>query len=316
MVTIHFEIGHINIFILTLVPLMMASFDLDPTFARALRLMHSKAKDSEDQLRSMLDEAIRQRHGSSKTLANLFIKKISADEVPESNRETIINKRPKSSDISKPPLIGNSSPAPSPHAMTIHDTETINEDSLQPDDDDDGLALEILEEDLTCVVCRGMDVVARNQLVECIECHSLYHQECHQPPVAEADMNDPRSAWYCSNCTKAMSKMQGAGNNSSKQSGAQSPYNTPSAGSTGKPSFTAVSSKSNTSPNFSTANKAFGGLPLPAAKTPSISSKPSIVAANSQKCVMPNINIISADKRLQIMKKKAAKMQEKRKHSK
>ncbi|XP_069693101.1 integrator complex subunit 12 isoform X3 [Periplaneta americana] len=296
MVTIHFEIGHINIFILTLVPLMMASFDLDPTFARALRLMHSKAKDSEDQLRSMLDEAIRQRHGSSKTLANLFIKKeplskrensksssssssgrkddfskesekkifekISADEVPESNRETIINKRPKSSDISKPPLIGNSSPAPSPHAMTIHDTETINEDSLQPDDDDDGLALEILEEDLTCVVCRGMDVVARNQLVECIECHSLYHQECHQPPVAEADMNDPRSAWYCSNCTKAMSKMQGAGNNSSKQSGAQSPYNTPSAGSTGKPSFTAVSSKSNTSPNFSTANKAFGGLQL------------------------------------------------------
>jgi integrator complex subunit 12 len=31
---------------------------------------------------------------------------------------------------------------------------------------------------------------------------------------------------------------------------------------------------------------------------------------------VPNINIISADKRLQIMKKKAAKMQEKRKHSK
>jgi len=54
---------------------------------------------------------------------------------------------------------------------------------------------------------RGMDVVARNQLVECIECHSLYHQECHDPPVAEADMNDPRSAWYCSNCTKAMSKI-------------------------------------------------------------------------------------------------------------
>jgi integrator complex subunit 12 len=53
---------------------------------------------------------------------------------------------------------------------------------------------------------RGMDVVARNQLVECVECHSLYHQECHQPPVAEADMNDPRSAWYCLNCSKAMSK--------------------------------------------------------------------------------------------------------------
>jgi hypothetical protein len=54
----------------------MASFDLDPTFARCIRLMHSKSKDSEDQLRAMLDEAIMQRHGSSKTLANIFIKKV------------------------------------------------------------------------------------------------------------------------------------------------------------------------------------------------------------------------------------------------
>lgn len=58
------------------------------------------------------------------------------------------------------------------------------------------------------------------------------------------------------------------------------------------------------------------GPPLPASKTASISSKPAAVPTNSQKCVMPNINIINADKRLQIMKKKAAKMQEKRKHSK
>lgn len=53
----------------------MASLDLDPTFARALRLMHSKSKDSEDQLRAMLDEAIKQRHGGNKTLANIFLKK-------------------------------------------------------------------------------------------------------------------------------------------------------------------------------------------------------------------------------------------------
>jgi integrator complex subunit 12 len=58
------------------------------------------------------------------------------------------------------------------------------------------------------------------------------------------------------------------------------------------------------------------GLPLPASKTGSIGSKVTAVPVNSQKCVVPNINIISADKRLQIMKKKAAKMQEKRKHSK
>ena len=58
------------------------------------------------------------------------------------------------------------------------------------------------------------------------------------------------------------------------------------------------------------------GLPLPASKAASISSKLTAVPTTSLKCVMPNINIINADKRLQIMKKKAAKMQEKRKHSK
>jgi integrator complex subunit 12 len=58
------------------------------------------------------------------------------------------------------------------------------------------------------------------------------------------------------------------------------------------------------------------GMPLPASKITSISSKQCAIPTSSQKCVMPNINIISADKRLQIMKKKAAKMQEKRKHSK
>jgi integrator complex subunit 12 len=58
------------------------------------------------------------------------------------------------------------------------------------------------------------------------------------------------------------------------------------------------------------------GMPLPASKITSISSKQSAVPTTSQRSAMPNINIINADKRLQIMKKKAAKMQEKRKHSK
>jgi hypothetical protein len=38
----------------------------------------------------------------------------------------------------------------------IHEAEPLKDDNLQPDeeDDDDGIPLEILEEDLTCVVCR------------------------------------------------------------------------------------------------------------------------------------------------------------------
>lgn len=42
-----------------------------------------------------------------------------------------------------------------------------------------------------------MEVGARNQLLECAGCHSLYHQECHRPIVTiqEADSN-----WLCQNC--------------------------------------------------------------------------------------------------------------------
>ncbi len=41
----------------------MAAVELDPVFVRALRLLHSKSKDSTSQLKSMLDEAIRHRKG-------------------------------------------------------------------------------------------------------------------------------------------------------------------------------------------------------------------------------------------------------------
>ena len=39
----------------------MATLELDPIFVKALRLLHSKAKDSAAQLRSMVDDAIASR---------------------------------------------------------------------------------------------------------------------------------------------------------------------------------------------------------------------------------------------------------------
>lgn len=83
----------------------------------------------------------------------------------ESNREASSSKRSKTNDVPKPghskPLqSGSSSPSPSSHSITlsnVHEAEPIKDDILQQDEDDgddDGIALEILEEDLTCVVCR------------------------------------------------------------------------------------------------------------------------------------------------------------------
>ncbi|XP_035682485.1 integrator complex subunit 12-like isoform X2 [Branchiostoma floridae] len=60
---------------------------------------------------------------------------------------------------------------------------------------------------LVCVICRQMNVTPGNQLVECAECHNLYHQDCHRPPVTDSDVNDPRKVWYCQRCTRTIRKM-------------------------------------------------------------------------------------------------------------
>ncbi|MCJ8750387.1 hypothetical protein PDJAM_G00263890, partial [Pangasius djambal] len=64
-----------------------------------------------------------------------------------------------------------------------------------------------MEMGLVCVVCRQMTVTSGNQLVECQECHNLYHQECHKPQVTDKDVNDPRLVWYCARCTRQMKRM-------------------------------------------------------------------------------------------------------------
>lgn len=56
---------------------------------------------------------------------------------------------------------------------------------------------------------RQMTVSMGNQLVECQECHNLYHQDCHKPQVTDKDVNDPRLVWYCARCTRQMKRMVG-----------------------------------------------------------------------------------------------------------
>ena len=60
---------------------------------------------------------------------------------------------------------------------------------------------------LACVQCKQIDIAPNNQLVECQECHNLYHQECHKPPLVDQDVSDPRFVWYCAKCQKTMKKI-------------------------------------------------------------------------------------------------------------
>lgn len=49
-------------------------------------------------------------------------------------------------------------------------------------------------------LCREGCVDVGYSLVECLECHSMYHQNCHTPPITDINLNDPRIVWYCSSC--------------------------------------------------------------------------------------------------------------------
>ena len=55
-------------------------------------------------------------------------------------------------------------------------------------------------------MCSDLNVRPGNQLIECQDCHSLYHLECHKPAVSQREVDDPRGVWYCSKCTKERAK--------------------------------------------------------------------------------------------------------------
>ncbi|KYQ48993.1 Integrator complex subunit 12 [Trachymyrmex zeteki] len=225
----------------------MTQLELDPQFTQGLRLLYSTNKDSAEQLRALLDEAIKQKYGPSKMLSNVLHKKYMMEEPVLSDHSSSSSKKSKSSSSSK--HSNKSSKNSSPVNLPARDTPP---DILQSDDT---LALEILEDDLTCVICKGMDVGARNRLVECQECHSLYHQECHVPHILDSQIdNVPKQVWYCSNCSKSQV------------------------------------SKERSSPKTVTESKS------KEQKKPSSSSGAKMT---------PNIHIISADRRLKDMMKKA-----------
>merc|ERR1712071_260480 len=173
--------------------------------------------------------------------------------------------------------------------------------------DADELAQEIM--DLHCVICTGLDVSPGNQLVECQECHGLYHQECHRPAITDSEVNDPRQVWYCSDCCKTMKKTASKAKPSSNRS---SPVTFASKSRSDSPSTVKTGLLSNVKPG--SAKKS-----APKSTSSSSSSSSSSTTGSSSSTNPSNVNssLINADKRLQIIKKRAAtKLQEKRKPTK
>jgi hypothetical protein len=88
----------------------------------------------------------------------------------------------------------------SSHERNNHHISDSDSDHDDDDDDDNSIA----DEDNVCSVCS-----VENDLIQCTQCHSYYHCQCHEPPLR----CPPRSTtWICNNCRNGISN----GSNRSK----------------------------------------------------------------------------------------------------
>ncbi|XP_011495105.1 PREDICTED: integrator complex subunit 12-like [Ceratosolen solmsi marchali] len=244
----------------------MTALDLDPQFLQALKLLHSTNKDSVEQLRGLLDEAIKQKYGASKMLSNTLHKKYTLEEPVLSDQSSTSSKRSKSSNSSK-----HSKSSKNNSPVTIQDTPP---DLLQSDDN-----LADILEDVACVICKGMDVGAKNRLVECVKCGSLYHQECHTPHILDSQVDTHPVEWYCCNCVKTQLVL--------KERNSPKPVTETKI----KESKKSSSSSSKHTDKYKSSS--------------STNQSQNSNGSNSNSKLVPNIHIVSADRRLKDMIKKA-----------
>ncbi|XP_022915100.1 integrator complex subunit 12-like [Onthophagus taurus] len=181
---------------------------------------------------------------------------------------------------------------------------------------DNELELDLWKEDLMCVVCKGMDVGARNRLIECCECQILYHQECHSPPVSQEEADQTWTCQSCKNAKQVYTSPVGSRPNSphTKSSKSSSHKNSSGSSSTSyKSSSSSKNAQKTGSSSSSSKSSSKQSSSSSASSSPAHNQGVSSSSSSSRSLMKPNINIISADKRIQSMKKKAAKLQEKKK---
>ncbi|XP_061102514.1 integrator complex subunit 12 [Conger conger] len=217
------------------------SLELDPIFLKGLGYLNSKSRDSADKLKALLDESLARGSDSSYRTSpkEVEIAKVSVTKVNVSKQDPkqkgtsgsslLSSNNGKSGSFEKSKKESEKKPAEKvkvdpgdgvdpPKKPRLEKQENRSSPITVPASKDlslpylssfdetsaDDFAMEM---GLACVVCRQMTVTSGNQLVECQECHNLYHQDCHRPQVTDKDVNDPRLVWYCVRCTRKMKRM-------------------------------------------------------------------------------------------------------------
>lgn len=342
---------------------MATNTELDPVLRQALQLLHSPSTDAAETLRKVLDDIIKQRHGSSKMLVNTLSKKHLAEESLATGSGVVVKPTPasarrqshKSSDSSSnnsnssPVQIGTTMGLASgaattttvltttdssghqqeiPVIISLPDTSANTITTIDDDASDDNIGHHLNDfADLACFVCGRIDLSAKNRLIECTKCTLLYHQECHTPQIADTELsNDQESVWCCTACTMKPIKAQliaspaksysshSSNSSSSSSSSVSIVPNTLVAASTAAVTQVATAPIT-TSTNSSSSSRKDKEYSRSSSSRhhhhhSSSGSRSGSSSGNSKSSITPNINIISADKRLQNMKKKAAKTHE------
>lgn len=226
------------------------------------------------------------RYGPSKMLINTLHKKYLAEEQPP---PPIV-----SSDDSNSMEVAGYAEHPSAlltAAVSEHKDQQIEDSSLKE-----------LEE-LFCATCKDVHTSFRNQLVECSDCHLLYHQECHSPAINDADA---QSDWQCAKCRSNLLVESVLTSSSSSSSSPTVFAASTKTSSSSSPHSSSGSSKSASHRKSGSGSGGGGGGGGSASKSGSSSSKSGSGGGGGNGS---SSGLLSADKRLANMKKKAAKMQ-------
>ncbi|KAH9516471.1 integrator complex subunit 12 [Dermatophagoides farinae] len=151
-------------------------------FIKGLRLLHSRSPESSDELKKLLDF-----YHAKKMNYNLESRK---------PKDSILNAFSSLQSLNQ----GIRGEDKKTKALEEDSETTDIEDNEMLDSND---ASNIVNNQ--CIICKQGE--SNNRLLECQECRSCFHPECHKPIVPKKDINDPRSIWYCFKCKNTGRKL-------------------------------------------------------------------------------------------------------------
>nr|XP_031829145.1 integrator complex subunit 12-like [Nomia melanderi] len=189
---------------------MEDAFDINGDFFNALVLLHSTDDESTDKLRKMLDVTIERKYGYEKTLRARMPQKCYHNTKTREKSYPIGKSGKQDKKLRKN---DNASKKMTSVKFSVNDNN-VTENNWVPlksfnaeveDYSEKGEIPRISIPDegygdgLLCKICNGAKL-GPLILLECQDCQEIYHPLCHQPPVVDIDVYDPRIVWRCGKC--------------------------------------------------------------------------------------------------------------------